>query len=51
MPAPEPRLDDTPDPRAEDLSRRSRTPSVAAWIIVILILMAGAFAYAISAVL
>jgi fatty acid desaturase len=51
VPAPEPRHDDTPDPRERDLSRRSQTPAVGLWVIVLLILLAAALAYTLFAVL
>lgn len=51
MPAPDPIHDDTPDPREQDLSRRSKTPAVGVWVILALILMAVAVVYVISAVL
>lgn len=51
MPAPEPIRNDTPDPREQDLARRSRTPAVGVWLIVALILMAAAIVYVVSAIL
>lgn len=51
MPAPDPVHDDTPDPRERDLSRRSATPAVGAWVILGLILIAGAVVYVVSAIL
>lgn len=38
--------DDTPDPRESDLSRRSGNSALGGWLVVILILMAVAAAYA-----
>lgn len=51
MPAPEPIQDDTPDPREQDLARRSRTPSVGVWVILALILIAAGVVYGVSAIL
>ena len=51
MPAPEPIHDDTPDPRNQDLARRSKTPSVGIWVIVALILIGAAVVYGVSAIL
>lgn len=51
MPAPEPIRDDTPDPRKQDLARRSRTPAVGGWVIIALILIGAAVVYAVSAIL
>ena len=51
MPAPTPSDDDTPDPREQDLSRRSQGPSVGIWLILGLILMAAVVVYIVSAIL
>ena len=51
MPAPEPIRNDTPDPRERDLSRRSQTPAVGIWVVIALILIAGAVVYVVSAIL
>ncbi len=51
MPAPEPIQDDTPDPRERDMARRSATPAVAGWVIVVLILIGAAVVYGVSAIL
>ena len=51
MPAPEPIHDDTPDPRKQELARRSKTPSVGIWVIVALILIGAAVVYGVSAIL
>jgi hypothetical protein len=42
---------DEDDFRKRDLSRRSRGPALAPWLIVVLILMLAAFVYSVSAVL
>jgi len=51
MPATDPNNDDTPDPREQDLSRRSQGPSVGVWVILGLILMAAVVVYIVSAIL
>jgi hypothetical protein len=50
MTPPDPLEDDTPDPAELDLQRRSHNPSVAVWVVLALILMAGAAIYVLSAV-
>lgn len=45
MPAQTPQ-DDTPDPREQELSRRSQTPAVGGWVVILGILLAAAVAYA-----
>ena len=51
MPAQDPNDDDTPDPREQDLSRRSQTPALGGWVILVLILIAAAVAYVVFALL
>ena len=49
MPAPLPHDDDTPDPRQEDLSRRSGSSPVAIWVVLALIGIGAAVVYVVSA--
>lgn len=51
MPPPNPVDDDTPDPREQDLSRRSQGAPVGVWPILGLILMAAVVVYIVSALL
>ncbi len=49
MPDPDHIDDDTPDPRERNLSRRSETPSVGLWLVIAVILIGAAVAYALFA--